>query len=333
MNATVEELILGESAGIQRVRDLVRQVASWPIPVLIEGPTGVGKELVAQAIHAVSGRSGRMIAVNVCAVPETLFEATLFGHTRGAFTGAHHDSPGYVLEADKGTLFLDEIGSLPPALQAKLLRVLDRREFRQVGGTRERSSDFRLISATNEDLMGLVQASAFRRDFFYRLRGVAITIPSLGERREDIPLLARHFVKIAADLANVRNPVISGEAMRLLCEHLWPGNVRELKHVMELAMVFADGGGIARPEIVEALGKRPSPGSEPESQAAAVERASLLQLMTRHDWIVASAARELEVTPKTVYSRLQRAGVKLPPRRSVVADFVVHRADVQPEAV
>src|SRR3954470_19051267 len=189
--------IVGDSSAIQQLRALIATVAPTRLPVLVEGPTGSGKELVAAALHQASGRRGRLVAFNVCAIGDALFEDALFGHVRGAFTGAANDSAGFLREADAGTVFLDEISGLPWALQAKLLRAVETGEFRPVGAARDARSDFRVVAATNEHLDDLVECGRFRADLKHRIGGVVISVPTLAERVDDIPDLTRYFARRA----------------------------------------------------------------------------------------------------------------------------------------
>ncbi len=243
--------ILGESAAIRAVRDQATRSARTAAPVLIHGASGVGKELVARAIHVLSTRAASaFVAVNASAVSQSLFERELFGHVKGAFTGANEDAPGLFDAADGGTLFLDEIGELKLELQPKLLRVLEEREFVPVGGVRPRSVDVRLIAATNRDLEADVRASRFRRDLYYRLNVVPIRVPSLAERRDDIPVLAQHFLQEAARRHERELVGFTPDALATLAGRSWPGNVRELRNLVERAAVFAPGSTITRADLV-----------------------------------------------------------------------------------
>jgi two-component system NtrC family response regulator len=231
--------IVGESRAIQEILALVRRVAGSKATVLISGESGTGKELVARAIHQLSPRAGKtFISVNCAALTETLLESELFGHERGAFTHAVAMRKGRFELADGGTLFLDEVAEMSPALQVKLLRVLQEMEFERVGGTRTIKVDVRVVAATNKDLKEEVEAGRFREDLYYRLNVVHLHIPPLRQRPEDIPLLAVHFLKKYAS-ENVRGEVrLSPEAMKLLMQYAWPGNVRELENVMERAVIL-----------------------------------------------------------------------------------------------
>ena len=226
MNEIVlEQHPIGQSRVMRRLRSDIIKLARADLAVLVQGPTGAGKELVAQALHQCSGRIGCFVAFNVCAITESMFEDTLFGHVRGAFTGAVSDVPGYLAEADRGTLFLDEVAGLSGAPQAKLLRVLETQEYRQVGGRTNRRSSFRMVAATNVDLHDEVAAARFRADLAYRLCGDVLVVPTLDERREDIPVLAEHFVgQLRRETS--RSLGIDAGALTLLASVDWPGNVR-----------------------------------------------------------------------------------------------------------
>jgi DNA-binding NtrC family response regulator len=238
--------LVGRSSVMRDLFQLLETVASTSSTVLITGETGTGKELAARAIHHNSARrAGRFVALNCSAIPETLLEAELFGHVRGAFTGAIGTRQGRVEQAHKGTLFLDEVGTMSPALQAKLLRVLQEREFERVGDSHTIKIDVRVIAATHSDLGRMVAEGTFREDLFYRLNVLPVQLPPLRDRREDIPLLAQHFLqRLAADTG--RGPLtVSQEAMRRLMAHRWPGNVRQLENTLERALAFSQG----RPHI------------------------------------------------------------------------------------
>jgi two-component system response regulator AtoC len=234
------ENIVGQSPQMVEVYKLIARVADLDTTVLVVGETGTGKELVARAIHAASPRASRPLVVVECpALPDALFESELFGHERGAFTGAHMARRGLLESAQGGTCLLDEIGDLPLALQAKLLRVLQEHELRRVGGNEMIPIDVRVLAATNRDLKALVAESRFREDLYYRLNGITIGLPPLRERRQDLPLLAQHFVDKHARSSGRPVRHLADEALALLAEHDWPGNVRELEHVIERAVVLA----------------------------------------------------------------------------------------------
>jgi DNA-binding NtrC family response regulator len=282
--------------------------------VLIEGPTGSGKELVAQALHTFSRRRGAFVAFNVCAIAESMFEDALFGHVRGAFTGAVDEAPGYLVEADGGTAFLDEVSGLPLLLQAKLLRALETRQFRPVGAKRDRRSEFRLIAATNEDLTALVGAGRFRDDLRYRLRAGVIRVPGLRERPEDVAELAVHFAQGSCADGNAEPVELTASALRALENYAWPGNVRELRNVVELAMVLTNGRTIGSTQISEALwdisGARQRPVIADDGELA---RRRLVDLLERCDWDTTRASRELGVHRSHVYRVMQQLAIA--PRR------------------
>jgi two-component system response regulator HydG len=248
--------LLGESAGMRRLRALIERVAAVPSPVLILGETGCGKELVARAIHADGPRAARpFVAVNCAALPESLLESELFGHARGAFTGATQARRGLFVEADGGTMFLDEIGDMPLPLQAKLLRVLQSGEIRPVGAEALRTVDVRCIAATHHDLDRLVETGSFREDLYFRLNVLRVRVPSLRERPDDIPLLVEHFLARSrgrvpgADVAGIR-----ADALQALVAHPWPGNVRELENLVERLVVVGSGQQVDLAAVQEALG-------------------------------------------------------------------------------
>jgi two-component system response regulator AtoC len=239
------DAIIGRSAVMRTALDVARKVARHPATVLLTGESGTGKEVVARLIHRESPRTeGPFVAVNCGAIPESLLESELFGHEKGAFTGATRDKPGLFEEAHEGTLLLDEIGELPPALQVKLLRALQEGEVRRVGATAPKSVDVRVIAATNRDLQADVASGRFRADLFYRVNVVAIALPPLRERPEDVAELARFFLERHATRMGLTARGISPAAMRILAEHSWPGNVRELEHAIERALVMTGGDTI-----------------------------------------------------------------------------------------
>ncbi|HSG66372.1 MAG TPA: sigma 54-interacting transcriptional regulator, partial [Gammaproteobacteria bacterium] len=234
---------IGDGPGLQKVLRQLQLVAPTDAAVLITGESGTGKELVARAIHDRSARKGRaLIKVNCSAIPDTLFESEFFGHVKGAFTGALNARTGRFELADQGTIFLDEIGEVPLAMQSKLLRVLQEREFERVGDVRTRTVDVRIIAATNRDLKQEVEAGRFRQDLFYRLSVFPIECPPLRERREDIPQLAMHFVKKSAQRLKRPTPPVTQASLDQLAAHGWPGNVRELQNVVERAVILWQGG-------------------------------------------------------------------------------------------
>jgi DNA-binding NtrC family response regulator len=248
--------ILGASPALKEALDKVRRVAPTDATVLLEGESGTGKELFARAVHAQSGRKKQsFFAINCAAIPENLLESELFGYEKGAFTGAVATKRGKFEIADRGTLFLDEIGDLSPALQGKVLRVIERKQFERVGGTETRTVDIRLVAATNRDLRTLVAAGQFRQDLYFRLSVFPITVPPLRDRADDIPLLARHFARRFAAEQKKRPVTLAPETVRVLVEHTWPGNVRELENAIERALILGEGDTLL-PEHLSLPGRR-----------------------------------------------------------------------------
>jgi DNA-binding NtrC family response regulator len=249
--------IVGETERIRQIKQVIRQVAPTKLNVLVTGESGTGKELVAQAIHELSPRrAAPFVAVNAGALPEGVLESELFGHERGAFTGAHSQRAGRFEIADKGTLFLDEIGDMPQDIQVKLLRVLEESRFLRVGGTRNIEVDVRLITATNRDLEEAVEAGRFRHDLYFRLNVINIEVPPLRERRADIPLLITEFVTRIARENDLRPIQFSREGIEQLAAYHWPGNIRELRNVIEKIAVLYAGREVGPDQIVQALGNR-----------------------------------------------------------------------------
>ena len=256
--------VISSNPRMHEVFELIRSVSQTTTTVLIEGETGTGKEQVARAIHesSLSLRSGPFVAVNCAALPETLLESELFGHEKGSFTGAVSQRKGRFEQADTGTLFLDEVGDIPMPMQAKLLRVLQERQFERVGGTTPIEVDVRVIAATNRGLPGLVKRGKFREDLYYRLNVVKISLPPLRERAEDVPLLATHFASKHARPGEAPR-TFSPEAMEKLLNHSWPGNIRELENAIERACVTARGPNIEPEDLpLEVLNVRPSEGAQ-----------------------------------------------------------------------
>ena len=313
-------VLIGHSLAIRRVRARVLQLARTGLSVLVQGPTGTGKELVAQLLHDLSGRAGRLVPFNVSAITESMFEDALFGHVRGAFTGAASDIPGFLLEADGGTVFLDEISTLPLALQGKLLRALETRDFRPLGARADRHSDFRLIAATNEDLDALTQSSRFRQDLLYRIRAGVIRLPSLRERVEDIGLLTAHFTRLALGGDSARPtvciPALTGAALHRLEAHEWRGNVRELRHVVELALVLGGFSPVLGfDEVDQALfdvgGARMT---TLRSESDDGERGRFLSALGACDGDADAAARRVGISKSHMYRRMRELGIA-PQRR------------------
>jgi DNA-binding NtrC family response regulator len=307
MSDCMSTLLIGDSLPMRQLRALIARVATSTLSVLVEGETGSGKELVARALHEMSGRSGALVALNVCAVPDSMFEASMFGHVKGAFTGALRDSAGYLTEAHRGTLFLDEVSGLSLTNQVKLLRAIETKEFRPVGARADQRSDFRLIAASNEDMTQLVERRQFRRDLAHRLGGIRLTVPPLRYRLEDLPMLAAHFAARVKE-AHGTDTVLESGVIRALQAHSWPGNVRELRHVVEASIALSSG--CMREEDVVALIKRDA--SSPGQMRLMHQGRDLLDQLDRCAWDVNEVASELGVHRTTVYRRLRRLGISEP---------------------
>jgi DNA-binding NtrC family response regulator len=303
--------LVGASPAMQRVQAAIRRVAPSGATVLVCGETGTGKDLVARAIHEESGRE-RFVAVAVTELSEGVLESELFGHVRGAFTGAVASRPGLFEAASGGTLFLDEVGDASPAVQVKLLRALESREVRPVGGSCARRVDVRVVAATNRDLAALVRRGLFREDLLYRLRGAAIHLPPLRERAEDLPALAAALLESIAAAARVPVPALAPDLAAALARGPWRGNVRELRAVLENAVLWWDGEGpLGRAHLAEAL-VAANPGLDPGAQALA-ER--MLDAWRRHGWNQEAARRELGLTRGEWRRRLARVGLDVARRR------------------
>ncbi len=304
--APAEEIVTGD-AGLREILALVDRVAPADVPVLVTGESGTGKELVARRIHARSPRAaGPFVAVNAAALPESLAESELFGHERGAFTGADRARAGRFEEANGGTLFLDEIGDLAAPLQAKLLRVLEDGRVRRLGSERDVTVDVRLVAATNRDLAREVEAGRFRRDLFFRLAVVPVALPPLRERRADIPLLARHFAVRLAARHRLPVPELTPEALDALEAHDWPGNVRELRNALERAVVVRGGQAIRGEDV------RPAAASGTQVltlDEETREREAALEALRLSGGNRDAAARRLGISVRTLYYRLRRWGL------------------------
>ena len=302
--------LIAESPMMQPVLHLMERVGPSDANVLILGEHGTGKEVVARWLHASSGRAERpMIAVNLGGIPETLFESELFGHVRGAFTDAKADRVGRFELADNGTLFLDEVANLPLPQQAKLLRVLETGEFERVGTSRARRADVRVIAATNADIQAEVHASRFREDLLFRLNTVEIRLPALRDRRQDIPLLAAHFLRrYAARYHKTVSDGFASDAMELLLRHSWPGNVRELDHAVERAVLMSEGGAIRARDFGLGTGTDGA-GALDQMSLEDVERALIQKALARAGGNVSQAAESLGLSRSALYRRLKRHGL------------------------
>ena len=305
---------IAQSPAMTTVLDLVERVAPTDATLLIQGESGTGKELIAQAVHQASPRAPRpFVAVNCGAVPEALLESELFGHVRGAFTGAIASKLGLFEEAHGGTLFLDEVGEMPAALQVKLLRVLQSGEFRRLGATQALTTDVRVLAATNRDLVEMVRQGRFRDDLFYRLNVIRVVVPPLRERREDIPALAEHFLARSAGKLN-RELRLSAEAVERLLRYPWPGNVRELENAIERAAILARGATVSPddlpPHVAAGLELGPSPALPRQITLAEAERIHILQTLERFGGNHSSAAEALGIGRTTLWRKLKEYGIE-----------------------
>jgi len=303
------ENLIGRSEVMQKLFGVIHDVAKSDSPVLITGETGTGKELVAKAIHAKSARfNGPFVAINCGAFPEHLLESELFGHERGAFTGAHRAKKGRLDLAHHGTLFLDEVGTVPLKMQVDLLRVLETKEFHRLGGTAEILVDFRTIAATNRDLRQAIDKGEFRQDFFYRLNVISLHIPPLRERRDDIPLLANHFLDRYSRETNKNIDTITREAMAFLGQYEWPGNVRELENAIERAVVVCKKRRLGLEEFAF-LTPHPSPTAKTYSLEE-TQVAHLRGVLNEFDWNITKAAQALEINRVTLHKKIKKYGLR-----------------------
>jgi len=315
------EQIIGKSPALESVLEQVEQVAPTDSTVLIQGETGTGKELIARAIHSLSTRCGRpFVKLNCAAIPFDLLESELFGHERGAFTGAIAQKIGRFELADKGTLFLDEVGDIPPGLQPKLLRVLQEQEFERLGSTRTHRVDVRLVAATNRNLVDIVKRSQFRSDLYYRLNVFPVPLPPLRARREDIPALVEHFVEIYAHRMDKQIEKIPPETMSALTAYQWPGNIRELQNFIERSVILSSGNVLCPP--LESL----RTAAETESLEAVTledaERDHIRKILEQTRWVVAGpkgAAARLGIKRSTLYFRMQKLGISRTNKESLPA--------------
>jgi DNA-binding NtrC family response regulator len=309
MTLALDQILIGQSAAMVQLRADILRIAPTRIPVLIEGETGTGKELVANALHSLGKKSGEFVAVNVAAVSDSLFESQVFGHRRGAFTGAIADHHGFLETASRGTLFLDEISSLPLHLQPKLLRVLETGLVKPLGSQTERRVELRVVSASNVSLKAEVDASRFRADLLYRLRGDRLMLPPLRERPTDLQVLSEHYVALFA--RQISRPITLGfSALLELRDYAWPGNIRELRCVLESAVLHRRHDDLQAADIIVAF-QRLGYSLRPINRRTR-EAMELKVLLELYDWDIQETARELRCREKTVYARIIRYGIFIP---------------------
>jgi len=306
--------MIGKSPSMQKIFEILPVVADSGATILIEGSTGTGKDLLAKVIHNESKRAKHpMVKVNCAALPDNLLESEMFGYVRGAFTGADRDKPGRFQEADKGTIFLDEIGDLPLSLQAKLLRVLEDREFYPLGSRKTTKVDVRIIAATNQDLKKLVEEKKFREDLFYRLNVIRLELPPLKERRDDIPLLIDHILKRLSATRETQVNKISEDAMETLLNYDYPGNIRELENVLEHAITICQDKVLERRHLPIFLQKGLAPAEPSQEIAEGLDELSqygekrrILEMLERHNWHRGKTARELDMDRTTLWRKMKK---------------------------
>jgi DNA-binding NtrC family response regulator len=334
------ENIIGRSRKMRELFDLVGAVADSEANILIQGENGTGKELIANAIHYNSRRvKGPFIKINCAAIPKDLIEAELFGHRRGAFTGAVQDRDGLLEQAQGGSLLLDEIGEMPPYLQTKLLRVLQEREYRPVGSDRIVRVDFRLICATNIDLDAALKDGRIREDLYFRINTITLRVPAVRERTEDIPLLCDHFLERFRQRYQRNIRTIAPSAYHLLIRSRWPGNVRELENAIERAVLVSKGSEITPADLPESLREDAGPGGDvvlpPHRTLAEIERMAILQALERTNWNKQEAAAQLGLYRPTLYSKMRKHKIRDEGRTrraaARTASAPARRAPVQPD--
>ncbi len=310
--------MIGRDPAMQRIFETIGVVAATDATILVEGSTGTGKDLLAKVIHSISRRAHKpFVKVNCAAIPDNLLESEMFGYVKGAFTGAERDKPGRFNEADGGTIFLDEIGDLPLALQAKLLRVLEDREFYPLGSRHTHKVDVRIISASNRNLKALVAERLFREDLFYRLNVFRIEVPDLKDRTNDLPLLIHHIIRKLAAIRDNRHVGISEDALNVLLNYSYPGNVRELENILEHALIICREGTIEPGHLPDYLLhrrpdplKRRTPDMAAEEPAGRGEREHLLAVLRKHGWNRSKAAGELGIDRTTLWRKIKKFGLR-----------------------
>jgi formate hydrogenlyase transcriptional activator len=310
------EQLVGNSPALDAVLDGVKRVAPTTSTVLIQGETGTGKELIARAIHNISPRYGRpFIKLNCAAIPLDLLESELFGHEKGAFTGAIAQKLGRFELADKGTLFLDEVGDIPPSLQPKLLRILQEQEFERLGSSRTHQVDVRLVAATHRDLAAMVRNGEFRSDLYFRLNVFPVQLPPLRERREDIPALVAHFVELLGRRVGRTIDHIPEETMLDLCSYDWPGNIRELQNLIERALILSEDGVLPNPLLTVGAGAPHISAVPTPTTFIDAERSLILRTLDATGWVIGGrdgAASRLGLKRTTLIYKMQRHGISRP---------------------
>jgi DNA-binding NtrC family response regulator len=318
LKGNIDEIIkpdnlIGESGQMKKIYELIHTVAPTDTTVMIRGESGTGKELVAKAIHINSRRKYfPIIPVNCGALAESILESELFGHEKGAFTGAQFKRKGKFEMADGGTIFLDEIGSVSPKMQVELLRVIESKQFSRVGGNQIIKSDFRVIIATNEPLEDLVKQGKFREDLYYRLNVFSIVIPPLRERTGDIPVLAFYFLNNFCTAMNKNIKNISPEAMEFLTRYDWPGNVRELENAIERAVVVGKGETIKVDDLPFHVSSSQAAGTDGDNSMTAMEKKHIARVLNENNWNISRSALELEIDRVTLYNKINKYGLRNP---------------------
>ncbi len=316
LKGSIEEIIrpdnlIGDSKQMKKVLELVNTVAQTDTTVMIRGESGTGKELVAKAIHINSKRKYfPIVAVNCGALSESLLESELFGHEKGAFTGAHYRRKGKFEMADGGTIFLDEIGTISPKMQIELLRVIETKQFMRVGGNENIKSDFRVIAATNEPLELRLKEGTFREDLYYRLNVFSINIPPLRERRDDIPILAQYFLDKFNASMNKSIHKISEEAMDFLTKYEWPGNVRELENAIERALVVGKTDSILLEDLPFHIYSSNAMLDDGEKSLSAMEKKHIIRVLEENNWNISRSAEQLEIDRVTLYNKINKYGLR-----------------------
>jgi len=306
--------IISKSPTMQKLLSILPEVAQSESTVLIQGESGTGKELLTRALHNLSPRSkGPFVAINCGALPDTLLESELFGHVAGAFTDAKRDRTGRFAMAERGTLFLDEIGDISPALQVRLLRVLEERSYEPLGSSKTVKADVRIVTATNKDLAELVEAGSFRKDLYYRINVVKLELPKLAERKEDIPLLAEHFIARLNKLKNKNILGLSHEALAIFMQHDWPGNIRELENVIEYAFILCRGGLIQPACLPDPLKTHACKIPDLDGLTLKdIEKRAIWEALERNQWRRMATARELGIDKNTLRRKISRHNLTPP---------------------